>query len=460
MPKTLTLNDAWTCEAIRNREMSWGPMEDRQALASAMRMDDRASQIVTRAKALGQSAGVATGMRQLRRAALIALMLVLIVALMAGASAALSALGEGKQPVNIVWALLGLVGINAISLLAWLASLGLTGGQGSWIADGWQWLTGKLVKGPASTLAMQSWWSMWQRVGGQRWMIGCLTHAVWALATISAMVVLLLSLATRHYTFAWETTLLSPDVFIGLTQVMGWLPSQLGFAVPDMETIRTSGHTASTLPDAQRSWSGWLMGCLVVYGLFPRALLCLISLAMLLRARQRISIDVSDPYYLQLIQRLQPLAQPPSGTAPSAHVMEVLGVPRTTPSLLEDACLLTAIEPGPDSAWPPAGLGTKIQAIAAIDSRESRQAVTQLLAVHSPRRLAIAIDARHTPDRGALRLILELSSHAGQTLAWLRHGDSPQARNNLWQSRLAISPGLQILITDQVSDVVKWFESC
>ena len=460
MSKMLSMDDAWTCEVIRNREMSWGPMEDHQAMASAMRMDDRASQIISRANALGQSIGVATAMRQLRRAAMISLMLVLIVALMAGASAALSALGEGKQPVNIVWAILGLVGINAISLLAWLASLGLTGGQGSWIADGWQWLTAKLVRGPASIIAMQSWWSMWQRAGGQRWMLGCLTHAAWALATISAIVVLLLSLATRHYTFIWETTLLPPEVFIGLTQALGWLPGELGFAVPDMETIRTSGHTASTLLDAQRAWSGWLIGCIVVYGLFPRALLCLISVAMLLRARHKVSIDVSDPYYLQLIQRLQPLAQPPSGNAPSAQVMEVFGVAHETPSLLEDACLLTAIEPGQDSAWPPAGLGAKIQAIPAIDSRESRRAVAQRLAAHAPRRLAIAIDARHTPDRGTLRLVLELSSHAGQTLAWLRHGDSPQARTNLWQSRLAASPGLQILITDQVSDVVKWFESC
>lgn len=291
-------------------------------------------------------------------------------------------------------------------------------------------------------------------------MLGCLTHAVWALATISAMVVLLLSLATKHYTFVWETTLLSPGIFIGLTQTLGWLPNMLGFDIPDMETIRTSSHTASALPDAQRAWSGWLVGCVVVYGLLPRALLCLISMAMLLRARHKVSIDLSDPYYLQLIQRLQPPAQPPSGNAPSAHVMEVIGIPHATSSLHEDACLLTAIEPGQDSAWPPTGLGAKIQAIAAIDSRDSRHRVTQFLAVHSPRRLAIAIDARHTPDRGTLRLVLELSSHAGQTLAWLRHGNSAQARNNLWLSRLAASPGLQVLITDQVSDVVKWFESC
>ena len=460
MSKSLSMDDAWTCESIRNREMSWGPMEDHQALASAMRMDDLTSQVIARARQLGQSIGLATGMHQLRRAGLIALALVLIAALMAGASAALSALGNDRQPVNIVWALLGLVGINAISLLAWLVSLGLTGKQGSWIADGWQWLTGKLVKGPASTLAMQSWWSMWQRSGGHRWMLGSLTHAAWALATLSAIVVLLLSLATRHYTFVWETTLLPPGVFIALTASLGWLPAQLGFPIPDMETIRTSSHTASTLPDAQRAWSGWLIGCIAVYGLIPRAMLGLLSLAMLYRARLKISINLSEPYYMQLVQRLQPLAQPPAGNAPSARVMEVSGSRHAAPSSLEDACLLTAIEPGVDAPWPPTGLGARIQAIPAIDSRESRHAVTQLLGAHAPRRLAIAIDARHTPDRGTLRLVLELSSHAGQTLAWLRHGHDPHARNSLWQSRLAACPGVQVLVTEQVTDVVKWFESC
>ncbi len=460
MSKSLSMDDAWTCESIRNREMSWGPMEDHQALASAMRMDDLTSQVIARARQLGQSIGLATGMHQLRRAGLIALALVLVAALMAGASAALSALGNDRQPVNIVWALLGLVGINAISLLAWLVSLGLTGKQGSWIADGWQWLTGKLVKGPASTLAMQSWWSMWQRSGGHRWMLGSLTHAAWALATLSAIVVLLVSLATRHYTFVWETTLLPPGVFIALTASLGWLPAQLGFPIPDMETIRTSSHTASTLPDAQRAWSGWLIGCIAVYGLLPRAMLGLLSLAMLYRARLKISINLSEPYYMQLVQRLQPLAQPPAGNAPSARVMEVSGSRHAAPLSLEDACLLTAIEPGVDAPWPPTGLGARIQAIPPIDSRESRHAVTQLLGAHASRRLAIAIDARHTPDRGTLRLVLELSSHAGQTLAWLRHGHDPHARNSLWQSRLAACPGVQVLVTEQVSDVVKWFESC
>ena len=78
MSKSLSMDDAWTCESIRNREMSWGPMEDHQALASAMRMDDLTSQVIARARQLGQSIGLATGMHQLRRAGLIALALVLI----------------------------------------------------------------------------------------------------------------------------------------------------------------------------------------------------------------------------------------------------------------------------------------------------------------------------------------------------------------------------------------------
>jgi hypothetical protein len=301
---------------------------------------------------------------------------------------------------------------------------------------------------------------MWQRAGGQRWMLGCLTHAAWAFATISAIAILLVSLSTKHYTFVWETTLLSPSVFVWLTESLGWLPSKLGFAIPDMETITTSGQSASMLPNAQRLWSGWLMGCIIVYGLVPRVMLCLVSMVMLAHARNNIGIDFSDPYYMQLIQRLQPLSQPPSGSVPTSSAVQVNSLIHPTPARLKDACVLTAIEPGQETIWPPPGLGEKIQVISAIDSRESRHSATQLLATHCPKRLAIAIDARHTPDRGTLRLIFELSSHAGQTLAWLHHGHTPLARNHLWQSSLASHPGLQVMVTDHVSDIVKWFESC
>lgn len=403
---------------------------------------------------------LSAGIQKIRQASLIALLLASVIAMAAGSSAAWSSLGDGRQPVNVVWALASLIGINLISLLAWLVSQVLTVRQGGWIADGWLWLTERLARGPANSLALQAWWSMWQRAGCQRWILSGVTHAIWSIATVSASVVMLLALSARHFTFAWETTLLSADVFVWLTQTVGWLPSTIGFITPDIETIRNSGLVASAHPDAQRLWSSWLIGCVVMYGLIPRLLFFLLSVLMVSRARQRINPDLSDPYYLQLVQRMEPMAQPPSGTAPPDSVMRVSGHQQAAPASLTDACLMTAIEPDNDGSWPPMGVGTRVQMLDAIDSRASRQTVTYVIAASAPRKLAIAIDARHTPDRGTLRMIQELSAHAGQTLAWLRHGQDSQARTSLWQSSLLTGPRLQIVVSDQTQDVMKWFESC
>ena len=460
LPKQLSMQDAWTCEAIRNRETSWGPLEDRHAMALVTHEATPLGKVVARAKALGSSMALPASIQKIRQAGLIAMLLACLIAMAAGSSTAWSSLGDGRQPVNVVWALASLIGINLISLLAWLVSQVLTVRQGGWIADGWLWLTERLARGPANSLALQSWWSMWQRAGCHRWILSGVTHAIWSVATVSAIVVMLLALSARHFTFAWETTLLSADVFVWLTQTVGWLPSTIGFITPDIETIRNSGLVASAHPDAQRLWSSWLIGCVVMYGLIPRLLFFLLSVLIIARARQGINPDLSDPYYLQLVQRLEPMAQPPSGTAPPDSVMRVSGHQQAAPASLTDACLMTAIEPDNDGSWPPIGVGTRVQMLDAIDSRASRQAVAHMIAASAPRKLAIAIDARHTPDRGTLRMIQELSAHAGQTLAWLRHGQDSQARTSLWQSSLLPSSRLQIIVSDQTQDVMKWFESC
>lgn len=44
----------------------------------------------------------------------------MLLALLAGASLALGALGDGRQPVNVFWALGSLLGLHLLSLLAWL----------------------------------------------------------------------------------------------------------------------------------------------------------------------------------------------------------------------------------------------------------------------------------------------------------------------------------------------------
>src|SRR5690606_27624717 len=108
-----------------------------------------------------------------------------------------------------------------------------------------------------------------QRAGLTRWLAGAATHAWWLLALVCAFATLVAMLSTRRYGFVWETTLLSPDAFVGLTAALGWLPSVVGFPVPDAELVRASDGLQSLGPQAHAVWSGWLLGCVMVYGIVP-----------------------------------------------------------------------------------------------------------------------------------------------------------------------------------------------
>ncbi|MES1423528.1 DUF2868 domain-containing protein, partial [Vibrio cholerae] len=81
------------------------------------------------------------------------------------------------------------------------------------------------------------------------------------------------------YRFIWATTLLAPDTFVGLTQVVGWLPAHLGFPLPDAAMVRASDGVQALGADAQVQWSWWLIGVLVTYGILPRLLAWLACLA-------------------------------------------------------------------------------------------------------------------------------------------------------------------------------------
>ena len=67
-----------------------------------------------------------------------------------------------------------------------------------------------------------------QRQKLNRWALGVLVNGLWLLAMLSALVMLLMLMATRRYGFVWETTLLGADTFVAMTQALGALPRLAG----------------------------------------------------------------------------------------------------------------------------------------------------------------------------------------------------------------------------------------
>jgi hypothetical protein len=409
------LQNLWLTETIRLREEHAGPLEDLEANRLARAAGgDLPGRIQRRALWLAERDGLSAALKHWLQGARLALVLLVIFALLSGAGLAFAALSQ--TPVNVFWALGSLLGLNLILLLSWALGLIFAGEHGATLGRLWLWLSEKLARDAKAAQLAPALLLMLQRRKLNRWALGTLVNGLWLLAMLSALLLLLTLMATRRYGFVWETTILSADTFINLTQALGALPALLGFNVPTVEMIRASGGAALDIESARQAWATWLVGVLVVYGVLPRLLLALLCFWRWSRGKAALTLDLNLPGYAQLRERLMPTS-------------ERLGINDAAPEQLHrvessvsehasDGALLVAIELDDQRPWPPA-LAKTVSNAGILDSRESRHKLLEQLSRFPPARLLIACDPRRSPDRGSLALIAELARNASATRVWL-----------------------------------------
>ena len=415
MTELTPLQTLWLTETIRLREEHAGPLEDLEANRLARAAGgDLPGRIQRRAAWLAERDGLSAALQHWLQGARLALVLLVIFALLSGAGLAFAALSQ--TPVNVFWALGSLLGLNLILLLSWALGLIFAGEHGATLGRLWLWLSEKLARDAKAAQLAPALLLMLQRRKLNRWALGTLVNGLWLLAMLSALLLLLTLMATRRYGFVWETTILSADTFINLTQALGALPALLGFNVPTVEMIRASGGAALDIESARQAWATWLVGVLVVYGVLPRLLLALLCFWRWSRGKAALTLDLNLPGYAQLRERLMPTS-------------ERLGINDAAPAQLHrvessvsehasDGALLVAIELDDQRQWPPA-LPKTVSNAGILDSRESRHKLLEQLSRFPPARLLIACDPRRSPDRGSLALIAELARNASATRVWL-----------------------------------------
>ncbi|MDI9843325.1 DUF2868 domain-containing protein, partial [Pseudomonas aeruginosa] len=142
-----------------------------------------------------------------------------------------------------------------------------------------------------------------------RWGLGALVHGLWLLGLLTALAMLLGLLATRRYGFVWETTILGSDTFIALTQALGALPALLGFPLPDAELIRASGDAALASEAARQDPIDQQYAYQPAGPGVPRALLGLFCLWRWKRGLADLDLDLDDPGYSLLRERLMPASE-------------------------------------------------------------------------------------------------------------------------------------------------------
>jgi len=418
-----SLQNLWLTETVRLREEHAGPLDDLEANRLARAGGgDLPGRIQRRALWLAERDGLTSALKHWLQGARLALVLLAIFAILSGAGLAFAALGQ--TPVNVFWALGSLLGLNLILLLSWSLGLIFTGEHGATLGRLWLWLSEKLARDAKAAQLAPALLLMLQRKKLNRWALGTLVNGLWLLAMFSALVLLLTLMATRRYGFVWETTILSADTFINMTQALGALPALLGFNVPTVDMIRASGDTALNIESARQTWATWLVGVLVVYGVLPRLLLALFCFWRWNSGKAALRLDLNLPGYAQLRERLMPTSERLGITDPEPAQLH--RVESTVGEHASDGALLVAIELDDQHSWPPT-LPKNVSNAGILDSRESRNKLLEQLSRFPPARLAIACDPRRSPDRGSLALIAELARNATATRVWLLQAPQGQA---------------------------------
>ena len=415
MTELTPLQNLWLTETVRLREEHAGPLDDLEANRLARAAGgDLPSRIQRRALWLAERDGLTTALKHWLQGARLALVLLMILAMLSGAGLAFAALGQ--TPVNVFWALGSLLGLNLILLLSWALGLIFAGEHGATLGRLWLWLSEKLARDAKAAQLAPALLLMLQRKKLNRWALGALVNGLWLLVMLSALALLLTLMATRRYGFVWETTLLSADTFIHVTQALGHLPSLLGFNVPTVDMIRASGDGALDIESARQAWATWLVGVLVVYGVLPRLMLALLCFWRWNSGKAALRLDLNLPGYAQLRERLMPSSERLGVNDPEPPQMH--RVESGVSEHASEGALLVAIELDEQRPWPPA-LPKNVSNAGILDSRESRHKLLEQLSRFPPARLAIACDPQRSPDRGSLALIAELARSAGETRVWL-----------------------------------------
>jgi hypothetical protein len=419
------LEKLWLTETVRLREEHAGPLEDLEANRLARSAGgDLSSRIQNRALWLAERDGLTSALRHWLQGARLALIVLALLAIVSGAGLAFAALGNGQVPVNVFWALGSLLGLNLILLFSWALGLLFAGEHGASLGRLWLWLSEKLARDAKAAQLAPALLLLLQRKKLNRWAIGVLVNGLWLLALLSALAILLMLMATRRYGFVWETTILSGETFVVMTQTLGALPALLGFSVPSVEMIRASGDAALNIESARQAWAAWLVGVLLIYGVLPRLVLALFCLWRWKTGRSALHLDLNLPGYAQLRERLMPSSERLgiNDAAPE----QLHAVQGGVSSLESDGALLVGIELDDERPWPPQ-LPKTVKDAGILDSRESRQKLLEQMSRFPPTRLAIACDPRRSPDRGSLALIAELARNATATRVWLLQAPPGQA---------------------------------
>jgi hypothetical protein len=459
-------SDRWLAEAVRldlaqSREPASIIAAQQQLNAeqfARQQSTDPELRILHWGQQLAQTLGLPAGMQAWRQRAALMLVVMLVLAFTAGLSAAFGIMGDGSAPVNVVWALGALLGVNVLMLMLWLGSLSMSPGELS-IGNLWYWLSTRV--GGRDTLQLaRSFVLLSSRSGISRWWMAIVTHLVWSSLAIGAFAGLLLALSLRSYVFVWETTILPASLFNTFVQGTGWLPAQLGFAMPDAGAVIAAGEPGSAWTEQvgsqRRAWAGWLCGALLVYGFLPRLLLLMVSYWQLKKGLNGFRLDIHHADWSRLSARLSPAGES-AGVIDAEQPADSLAAQyRQRDQSAVGAPVIIAFELSDQIVWPAPEFSDFHHE--SVVTRQQRINTLALLDQSPPHALLLVCDSAQTVDRGSLSWLSHASGRALH-VAVLLTGDGSDSRRQLWRQQLQTLGILSSSVFDDQRAARQWLES-
>ena len=343
--------------------------------------------------------------------------------------------------VNFFYVLVCLLGFHTLMLVGWLIFTVINrGSQSPSIIT--SFISPKtLIRGKddVTQAAVELYDEQLQHTG-VRWYLSRFSHQLW-LATLTGMLfAIIFLLIVRQYSFSWESTLLSDQALMTLTHWLGWLPSMVGFNVPDADAVVQSRLVTDVMPlSIARQWASLLVGSLLMYGIVPRAIAWAFCAVMF--NRKKMKLDLSLPYYQKIIsfwqrkvvdeddfvEKVQPVA-PKAKVTQGNKLVALLEYKHPNPTWYHTAGEAFITQPPED--------------FGVLDDREDMDRMLEYLATHDVQVL-LGIHGKALPDRGTMRKLDKLATHAkqGVIVQLLTDDGSIEAvdsvRRQQWQSALS-----------------------
>lgn len=438
-----TLIKNWCYQYLSILELRHGLFQDAeinravaaQQASSSEQLLDRAWRLVRRQRSLEQ-------ITQIQRYLVSIIVVLFLIALGVGGSAAMAALGAGDNPVNVIWSLLGLLLMPTVTLALWLVSLALNSTSPPWFGRVWQEISTRLLGRSSLLDAWKAWLELARQAGALTLWLALMSHLIWLALLSGGVIAMVAAFSLKHYTFVWETTWLSGDVFVSLALLIGNLSGWLGLSMPDAASIAASGNHALDDPVVRMQWANWLVGSVFVLGVLPRLLAATGCVLAIWRCYRRYSPNPNTAYAKAVLAQIRhdaavELRDGPPGVKDQWQLLH-------NPWQGESGDIAVVgldLKQMPEwsKAWP--GLGV-------VDDRQTRADALALLKGRPPERLLIVVDAGQTPDRGSVSLARELASFAGKARVVMQPREGGADRSELWLAKL-IEAGMELPFKNQ-----------